>query len=122
MNTFYLKQGDTKIPLSVVLSDANGPVDLTDCTVRLFMRPWDGLSEGCGAIKVNAEATPDANQVTNMGLVIYEWEAADVDTPGKFANEWQVTFADGEVATFPRTEDQPPFDVVVIWPSLAPAE
>ena len=120
MSTFYTKKGNTAIAIAVTLSDANGAVSLANATVRFRMRSWDGISSPAGGTaKVDAAATPDPDQVTNRGKVTYTWQAADVDTPGLYACEWEVTFSDGAKVTFPRDDESPSYDAVRVWPNLA---
>jgi hypothetical protein len=129
MSTFYTKKGNTAIAISTVLSDANGAVSLSGATVRFKMRQWNTVTgpinplnepavPRAGTAKVDAAATPDPDQSANKGKVTYAWQAADVDTPGLFACEWEVTFAGGAKATYPRTTETPSFDSVRIWPNL----
>jgi hypothetical protein len=120
MSCFYTKKDNTAIAIAVVLSDANGPVSLTGATVRFRMRAWDGISSpALGTAKVDAAATPDGDQSANKGKVTYTWQAADVDTPGLYACEWEVTFSGGAKATFPRDDESPSLDSVRIWQNLA---
>lgn len=121
MSTFYTKKGNTAIAIAVTLSDPNGLVDLTGATVVFRMRAWDGIStpDAREPAKVEASASPDADQTANKGEVTYAWQAADVNTPGLYACEWEVTFAGGAQATFPRADESPSYDSVRIWPSLA---
>lgn len=91
---FYLKRGDTGPTISAVLSDPAGVVDLTGATVRFKMRLSDS-----GAIVVNAVATIVS---AAAGSVSYGWEAADTAVAGTYLAEWEVTFGNGEVITFPN--------------------
>lgn len=38
----------------------------------------------------------------STGLVTYNWTAADTSQPGLFDAEFEVTYSDGKVETFPR--------------------
>lgn len=96
MADLYVKRGDTAPPILVVLTDARDtPVDLTGATVRFKMR----LASG-GTLKVDAEATVlDAAR----GAVRYAWASADTDTAGDYVAEFQATFGDGTVESFPNS-------------------
>ena len=86
--TFYIKQGDTKPSLSAQLLSDGSAVDLTGATVKFHM----------GTI-IDATATiVDAA----TGNVRYDWVTADTETAGLFRAEFEVTFSDGTVETFPN--------------------
>lgn len=51
-----------------------------------------------GAVVVDAAANIDDGAA---GEVSYDWTAADTDTGGHFKAEWEVTFSDGTIRTFP---------------------
>ncbi len=92
---FFIKVGDTLPPVEAVLADALGPVGLTGATVRWHMR----LEGTTGALKANAPAVI----VSALdGAVRYDWAPADTDTPGVYEAEWEVTFPDSSVITFPN--------------------
>lgn len=92
---FYIKQNDTSPAMQATLKDASdAAIDLTNCSVRFHMRQI-----GATATKVDAAASiiDDDN-----GIVKYSWDAADTDTVGSFEAEFEVTFADGSIETFPN--------------------
>ena len=95
---FTIKRGDRLPPLTVTLRDAAGAaVPLTGATVRFHMREI-----GAQEVKVNRPAQvvqPPAN-----GQVSYAWAAGDTDTPGTYYAEFQVTWSDGTVQTFPNVD------------------
>lgn len=98
-----VKQGDTE-PLSAVLADTLGPVNLAGSTVRFRMK---SRVAGAGHPPIDAPAqnlqSVDGNgRITNKGLVQYPWAAGETDLPGVYGVEWQVTFADGKKRTFPN--------------------
>jgi hypothetical protein len=95
MMTFYVKQNDTSPAMLATLQDADGnAIELTSASVRFHMRPVGG-----GAIVVDQAATV----VTALeGLVRYNWTAADTDTVGSYQAEFEVTYADASIETFPN--------------------
>lgn len=95
MATFYIKQNDTSPALGATLKDGDGnAVDLSGATVRFHMR-----ARGATTAKVDAAATVTG---ASTGEVSYAWIAADTDTAGKFQAEFEVTYADTTVETFPN--------------------
>ena len=92
---FYIKQNDTAPILAATLKDAdeNG-VDLDGSSVRFHMR-----EVGSTTAKVDAAATL-VNSST--GEVKYTWSSGDTDTIGSYQAEFEVTFADSSIETFPN--------------------
>jgi hypothetical protein len=91
---FRIKQNDTSPALSVILRNAKKqPVNLIGSTVRFHMK-----SES-GKLIVNglAELTDDEN-----GVVTYFWKQGDTNTEGVCLGEFQVTYEDGNIETFPN--------------------
>ena len=91
---FTIKQNDTSPSLGATLKDANlVPISLVGATVKVHMNSIDG------SVKVNQTMT-----VTDAegGVIQYDWQAGDTDTVGAYSAEFQVTFADGTVETFPN--------------------
>jgi hypothetical protein len=93
--TFYVKQNDTSPAMLATLQDADGnAVNVTGATVRFHMR-----AVGSTQVVVDEAATI----VTALdGLVRYDWQAADTDTIGSYQAEFEVTYADASVETFPN--------------------
>lgn len=93
--TFYIKRNDTSPSMLATLQDASGnEIDLTAASVRFHLRPISSQT-----------ATVDgaATIVTALdGLVRYDWQAADTDTIGSYQAEFEVTYADATVETFPN--------------------
>ena len=92
---FRIKQNDTSPSLQATLSDANlVPVDLTGSTVVLHMKSVDGtliLSE-------SMTITDDEG-----GVVQYDWQTGDTSSAGTYYVEFEVTYADLAIETFPNT-------------------
>lgn len=92
---FFLKRGDTSPALQYSLLPA--PIVLTGATVRFSMRP-------------RGSVTPTINRAVAViedalaGIVRYDWQVANTDTPGLYEAEFEVTYADGTVETFPNSD------------------
>lgn len=92
--SLVIKQGDTAAAVRARLTDRDGPVTLQPgATVRFHMRQVHGTKT------VTGTAITDPN----TGEILYRWRAdgTDTDTPGVYEQEWEVTFPDTTVATFP---------------------
>jgi alkylation response protein AidB-like acyl-CoA dehydrogenase len=96
MTDFTLKQHDTSPALRYqLLTETGDPVDLAGVTgVRFRLAPSPAETA-----RVDAEATVES---ATEGIVAYDWTAADTSKAGRFVAEWEVTYADGTVETFPN--------------------
>ena len=94
--TFYIKQNDTASFITRDLKDAFGaPVNVTAAAVVFSMRV-----KPAGTVKVDAV---DAVIVTaGTGRVRYEWTATNTNTADEYEGEFQVTYANGKIQTFPN--------------------
>lgn len=93
--TFYIKQNDTVPSIRATLQNGSGnPVDLIDATVRFHMR-----AIGASAVKVDGVVNI-INE--SLGLVQYNWIGADTDSIGSYQAEFEVTYPDGTIETFPN--------------------
>jgi hypothetical protein len=84
-------QGDTLPILTETIKGPNGvAVDLTGATVKFHLwRPGE-------AAKVNAAGSVyDASG----GIVKYSWGTTDLNTPGLYNAEWEITFIGGGIQT-----------------------
>ncbi len=94
--TFAIKQNDTSPIIAATLKDADGTaIDLSGATVRFHMRKI-----GKSAVSVDAAAS-----VTNasQGKIQYAWSATDTATIGTYQGEFEVTYTDNKVETFPNS-------------------
>ena len=92
---FTIKQNDTSPALQATLKDYAGvAVNLLGASVKFHLKSVDGM------IKVDA---PMTIQSTSGGIVVYSWEVGDTDTSGTYYAEFQVTYSDLSVETFPNT-------------------
>jgi|TARA_R110000803_G_scaffold59993_1_gene119036 hypothetical protein len=92
---FHIKQNDTSPSISVELKDAdNSAINLTGASVKIFVKSLGGtLKVNSTMVIVNA----------SLGTIRYDWQAADTDTFGTYAIEFQATYSDGSIETFPNT-------------------
>ena len=104
---FIIKQNDTSPAIQATLKDANGSaIDLTGADVVMHMKSVNGV------LKVSEEMTiVDAAN----GVVKYDWVTGDTDTVGTYYVEFQVTYADLTIETFPNDDKA----VILIKPELA---
>lgn len=94
--TFYVKQNDTAPSIRATLKDSdNTVINLTGATVRFHMRTIGGTTA-----KVDSAAT--VVSPATSGVVQYDWVAADTDTVGTYQAEFEVTYSDGTIETFPN--------------------
>lgn len=108
---FEMKTGQTAAVLTVVLSDADGPVDLTGWAwVKLTVRRKPGT-----AVIAASAMTADADQVANPGKAIFAFTGANATlTPGVYDIEIKGQDAGGLVHYFPVSETEPYGKLVVL--------
>jgi hypothetical protein len=93
--TFYIKQNDTGPAMLATLQDASGnAINLVGASVRFHMRSVMG-----GNPVVDAAATV---VTAASGIVRYNWVSADTNTIGTYQAEFEVTYADASIETFPN--------------------
>jgi hypothetical protein len=88
-----MKQGDTLPVIRGVLTGLPAGVTLVGATVRFHLR-----NRG-GELLLDRPATIED---VDALVVAYAWQAGETDSPGAFRFEFEVTFADGTVLTFPN--------------------
>lgn len=92
---FTLTAGDTVPNLQAVLADSAGDaIDLTDASVQFHLEDPRG-----GKTVINEPA--DVIDATN-GLVRYRWHVDDTEVAGRYRAEFEVTYANDDVETFPN--------------------
>ena len=106
-----MKAGDTAPVVHATLLDADGEaVDLDGSTVRFIMS-----SQATPHVVVVDTAATLAQVGDGLdgtkGTVEYAWAPGDTADPGAYVCEFEVTFADGAVQTFP-TQDYIPATIV----------
>ena len=91
---FSIKQNDTSPSLQVTLKDASlTPINLSGATVMFHMKSVDGT------VKIDETMTiTDAES----GVIQYGWQVGDTDTVGTYYVEFEVTYSDASVETFPN--------------------
>ena len=91
---FSIKQNDTSPSLQATLKDSNlTPINLNGATVEFHMKSLDGV------IKVDETMTIVDSP---NGIVKYDWQTGDTDTVGTYNVEFQVTYSDASIETFPN--------------------
>jgi hypothetical protein len=97
-NKFIIKRNDTSPVLDARLtSETLTAVQLLGATVVFNMR-----NNVSGAVVINR--APVTVVDANAGLVRYEWDEGDTSQVGQHVAEFEVTFADGRVETFPKSD------------------
>jgi hypothetical protein len=92
---FTIKQGDTSPALVADLKTPDRqPANLVGATVRFHMRN----KRRSGDIVDQPAAVTDAAN----GQVRYDWQTGDTGTAGEFEVEFEATYADGTIETFPN--------------------
>ena len=94
--TFKIKRNDTgpAIIATAVRKVDNSIVDLTGATVRFHM----GRIGETRIVDAAATLVTDGSD----GKMKYSWVAADTDLAGVFSAEFEVTFSDATIETFPN--------------------
>lgn len=95
-SVFTIKQNDTSEDLHATLNDSvETAFSLVGCTVVFNMR-----SLKTGSVKINRASASIVDATTRE--VKYVWVTGDTDTAGDFEGEFEVTFTDGKILTFPN--------------------
>ena len=112
MAKFIIKQNDTSPSLEAqLLTSTREIVSLVGATVVFNMKT------ASGTVVINrAEAEiVDASS----GIVRYDWFASDTARAGEYLAEFEVTFADGKIETFPQSDKAASNFIAIVIPSDA---
>lgn len=92
---FQIKKGDTRPAIQATISSL--PTDVLN-TVVFYM------SDKSGVRKVNAGSGTIVQQpsTTQPAIVKYQWQVGDTDTAGVYNGEFEVTYSDGRIETYPN--------------------
>ena len=105
---FNIKQNDTSPALAAQLLDGSqNIIDLTGASVRFHMKIAGGTTV----------AVDNAAVVTNgsEGRVQYEWVTGDTTTAANYQGEFEVTYQNGTVESFPNSG----YIVIRVIPEIA---
>lgn len=91
-------QGDTLPALDVILEADGVPVNLVGCSVTVTVEPLEGGAD----LLTAAACTVDADQQTNPGRVVYQWQHGDTTTLGLYLAQFAVIDAANDVWHFPN--------------------
>ena len=91
MTEIFIKRNDTKPPVTATLAEDGVAVDLSTASVMFNM----GTVVAATATVVDGTA----------GTVKYDWISGDTAIAGCYPAEFEVTFADASIQTFPNDEN-----------------
>lgn len=96
MATFYIKEGDTSPAIEYVLS----PTDIVLTGANVVFNMWDRRR----VVKVSRAvgSVTDDGSASDTPTIQYDWVSADTDTAGTYYAEFEVTYADSTIETFPN--------------------
>lgn len=89
MTDLQMIENDTAPSVFGHITDDNGDVDLTGCTVRFQMREDIDNRYAVDAVAVIVTA--------GEGQVRYDWAAGDANLIGNFDVRWRILFPDGSI-------------------------
>lgn len=92
---FYIKKNDTSPAMLATLQDANGnEINLTGASVRFHMRR-------IGKSEIVVDDAVSIVSASN-GSVRYDFSANDTGKTGTYQAEFEVTYSDASIETFPN--------------------
>lgn len=103
---FTIKQSDTSPAIRATLKDASGnAINLNGASVQFHMKSLSGQVVIDEPMTIVTAAS---------GIVSYAWQVGDTSTSGTYYAEFEVTYSDLTVETFPNTGNL----AIVITPEL----
>lgn len=92
---FKIKRNDTRPAIQATIS-----ASATDVLTTVVFH----MADKTGTLKVAAGAGTIVQQpsTTQAAQVKYQWQSGDTDTNGVYDGEFQVTFNDGRIETYPN--------------------
>jgi len=97
MSKFIIKRNDTAPVMEAqLLGETQQPIPIVGASVVFNMR------NATGGVVVNRGAVVVVDD--DAGILRYNWNAADTARSGNYQGEFEVTFADGRIETFPKSE------------------
>lgn len=93
---FVIRQGDTSPRIVGTLTDGAGaPIDATGGSVQLHLH---GLT-----VANDLDLTGVVDEESENGNVVYhDWAAEETLLAGYYSGEWQVTYDNSQIETFPN--------------------
>ncbi len=91
---FTIKEGDTSPAIQYQLTLGTGQT-LVGATATFKVASING-----GALKIDSPAAVDSAQ----NILSYQWIAGDTDSAAVYRAEFEVTYSDGKIETFPNSE------------------
>jgi hypothetical protein len=101
MPTKFIRQFDTAPSITATLQDAEGAaVDLDGAEIRFL------LVDAFTRLPVLAEEAnnDDQGDEETLGHVSYDWQVGDTDVIGVYRGEFEVTYQDTSIESFPNAE------------------
>lgn len=96
VSEFTIRQNDTSEALTATLNDSVGTVfSLAGCTVVFSMRSFT-----TGLVQISRASATIVSAANRQ--VKYVWVVGDTSIAGEFLAEFEVTFPDGKILTFPN--------------------
>lgn len=95
METIKITRTDRAPSIAATLKQAGTAIDLTGCTVTIFVR-----NRNTQVLEINGGAVTLVTPAS--GTVRYDWASGDVDTAGEYDLQWKITLPSGKVTHVPN--------------------